>query len=446
MRIAERIALLGLFASACGSEVATVELALGAEPPEEIETITVFVRDLERGFNVASATVSRERTRFPMGVPAEQPLEFTLIARREDPPPSSVGPMPSYVGRVRRRIPLGAGREPVVIVAHPGGAVAVGVPPSERGDVDARPRLEVVGQGDRPNRVYDLARRGGGWRNSFALESGATTVRLLTEQGGRRYSSEARVQLRRDEETLVRLERPRETRPLEVTPSVVRLLLVDPEGEVALPDELELERALPSFRVEAEDAEGQPLEDLPRFRARLLRFALAAAPEEAPRVEELGELRVGELVPLELEPPVQPERWWLSATCDCEPELRVDRFLNLRPAGAPVGEPAAAFLALEEPERLARGTWLLLSVVDAAGYWVRSWTAGFDFGRADADVVLAEVSGRVRPADRGVRLLRVQRSSAPLTGETTLRGTLSSTIAGTPPELELALPPLELEW
>lgn len=432
--------LLAGLVAACGSDVATVELALATSPPEGIETITVFVRDVDRGFNVASATVSRDRTRFLMGVPAERPLEFTLIARRDAPPPSSVGPMPAYVGRVRRRIPLGSERESVVIVGHPGGAVSIGVPPAARGDVDSRPRLEVVGQGERPSRVYDLARRAGGWRANLALESGPTTMRLLAERGGRRFSSSGLVQLRRDEETLVRLELPRETEVLEVVPSALRLVLVDPETEAPLSDELELDRPLPTLRIEALDADGEPIEGLPRLRVRLLRFP----PGSEPVREDLGAVRVGETVELELAPPEAPERWWLSAVLDAQPELRVDRFLNLRASGDEPGAPEAVALAFDELDRLARGTWMTLAVVDERGHWVRSWTSDFDLGTSDVDVALGEVRGRVGAADRGIRLVRVQRSSAPITGETTLRGTLSSTVAGTPPALELPLPKLEL--
>lgn len=447
MKTAERrslVLLLGLALFGCEpGGVATVELALSSSPPEGIETITVFVKDLERGFIVTSATVSRERTRFPLGVPAETPLEFSLIARRADPPPSSIGPMPAYVGRVRRRIPLGSERESVVIVAHPGGAVRVAVPPPLREDVDSRPRLEVQGLGDRPTRVYDLVRRSGGWRGAFALESGVTTLRLLADQGGRRYTSSARVPLRRDEETLVRLELPLETRPLPLTPRVLELRLFTPELETPLGDELDL--ALPPLNLAlyAEDEEGLPLteSDLPDFRVKLRRFAPDAEPVEL----DLGSIELDTSTPVELEAPVGPERWWLSAELATEPPLRVDRFINVRPQEEEVGAPVSAFVTFEEEARLARGTWMLLSMVDERGAWVRSWTSDFDFSGSDQDVVLGEVSGRVRPADRGVRLLRIQRSSASITGETTLRGTLSSTIAGTPTALELALPVLELD-
>lgn len=434
--IAALFALVG-----CDSGVATVELALDGDPPEEVASITVFVTDLDLGFIVASATVTRERTRFPLGVPAERPLEFTLIARRSEPPTSLLGPMPSYVGRVRRRISLGSERELVQMVGRPGGAVTVIVSEPDRGDIDARPRFEVEGSGTRPTRLYDLSRDSGGWRRSIALESGQANVRLLAESGGRQWETTGLVQLRRDEDTLVALDMPRQTTTLEVVPSLFRLALVDPETEEPTSDERVVGQALPSLLLRAEDETGTLVEGLPELRLFLRRYPKDAEPE----VVELGGLRAGETLVLDdLEAPVGPERWWIWGELASEPRLRVDAYLNFRAPETEPGPPAVLFLDFERSDRLGRGTPMIISALDAEGAWVRSWTARFDFSSSDPDIVSSMPEGRVTGSERGIHQVIVQRSSAPITGETTLRGTVTSTSVAETWIVDLPLPKLEL--
>lgn len=443
MKITDGLAaslLLACVLSACGADVATVELALDSDPPESVETISVFVTDLEAGFIVASATVSRERTRFPMGVPAERLLEFTLIGRRLDPPLSLLGPMPSYVGRLRRRIPLGSERELVSLVARPGGAVTVFVPPPAPGDVDARPRLEVQGSGDRPTRVYDLARQFRGWRRTLALESGPSQVRLVADRRGRQWSSSALVQLRRDEDTLVQLDLPIETSELEVVPSTFKLSLLDPTTDESLEDELVLGAEWPKLLLTAEGLEGQPVEDLPDLRLHLRRYPSGGEPIDL----ELGVISAGEPFSFdEVEPLSEPERWWIWGELASEPPLRVDLFLNFRAPEEAPGVPATLFVDLQDEHRLARGTSVIVSALDESGLWARNFTAEFDLSDSDSDIVLGEVKGLIGSNHRGIRRVQIQRSSAPITGETVLRGTVTSTSQRF--ELERSLPRLALD-
>ena len=75
----------GLLLVGCGqADVAQVRLGLEGVPPG-VAAVSVSVWSVETARTVASATATPPATTFDLGVPAEVPLEFRVIARTDRP-------------------------------------------------------------------------------------------------------------------------------------------------------------------------------------------------------------------------------------------------------------------------------------------------------------------------------------------------------------------------
>ncbi len=131
MRYLSLLTALLAFCHGCGESLSyrQVSVALG-DVPEEVELISVSVFRADSQSFVTSATISAPATRLALGVPAERPLEFRIVARTNRPGPQSIGgTMPAYANRVLRTIPLGSEPAQVRLAVQPAGVLTVTLPP-----------------------------------------------------------------------------------------------------------------------------------------------------------------------------------------------------------------------------------------------------------------------------------------------------------------------------
>ena len=123
-----RLAALVMTLGGCGAdEVMTARAVLGLGTiPARVASLSVQVFD-EEGL-VVSATVSPARNVLDLGVPAEVPLLFQVIARTATPAPARFGGgLPAFVARAERVIPLTQSPVRVGLEARPAGGLILDV-------------------------------------------------------------------------------------------------------------------------------------------------------------------------------------------------------------------------------------------------------------------------------------------------------------------------------
>ena len=137
---------LALSCVACMTEPVLTTVSFGLDSvPEEVASISIFVRDIEKEEIVASSTVSGGQTTALLGVPAERALEFTAVAYTQSPGPASLLNMPVFVARNQSVIPLDRDRIKVPLNAVRAGVLTLRLtPPEDRNRLpdDLRLRLE----------------------------------------------------------------------------------------------------------------------------------------------------------------------------------------------------------------------------------------------------------------------------------------------------------------
>ena len=130
-----------LLLAGCGEEpapIAQTVLGLGAVPAR-VASLSVSVFD-DEGL-VVSATVSPPRPALDLGVPAEVPLQFQIVARTATPAPAGFGGgLPAFVAREGRIIPLTRQPVQVALEARPAGGLQLQV----RASADVPPGDLVV--------------------------------------------------------------------------------------------------------------------------------------------------------------------------------------------------------------------------------------------------------------------------------------------------------------
>ncbi len=173
--------VMALLAGCDGTEpsIQTAVLGLGAIP-DRVASVSVAVFGPD-GL-VTSTTVAPPRSEFDLGVPAEVPLLFQVVARTATPAPLGFeGGMPAFVARTERTIPLTSTQVRVGMQARPaGGLVLTILGPSNlpRGSLVVRSDSGVPGVRLRvdPNRLPGLA--------SFVLGRGVQQVTYELDESG----------------------------------------------------------------------------------------------------------------------------------------------------------------------------------------------------------------------------------------------------------------------
>lgn len=444
------VALASMLAACSGAaeELAVAEIGL-APAPESVESVSIFV--LQDDEVVASATIPPSRTTVQLGVPAEVPLEFHVVARTDLPGPPGVGKMPSHAGTVVRAVPLRRDPERVAITAHPAGVLTVrGVPMPEEVR-DERVTIEL--EEERPEGAvirFRVPREPIDLERALILRSGRYRARIAPQDPDDlprwRIDAAEGLFVARETESIW----PLSIVPLPEEPEApLRLLLGildDGPGELEAPDRVRVSRtgeARLALVAVVVDASGQsvPLPDVE------LRWRIFGDPPGVLR-GVAGELE-GDTTGLPATIEDFSARGTGRAGVEAEAvtaggqRLQASLQLNVLEPGVEPGPAVALALRLADPERLLQGTELIIEIVDARGLLVRDHRGTVELGRTDPWIFLPEgPSAELRPEDRGFLRRRITRPSAPADRLIAVRATATSTLTGMVLTSTLTLPPL----
>jgi len=434
-----------LACAACADPIASVSVGL-TTVPDGVSSISVFVRDLDRGDIVASSTVGPNHGQVLLGVPAERPVEFVVVARTDRPAPAELGTMPAYVGRTVRTIPLGRERRTVGIVAHRAGLLTL----SSRAEESAGRRRVVVESehvGTRPIEV-EVPTGNPTWRRTLVVRTGRHTAKLLESEQWRVASGEG-LHVAADTESIAPLvfERVPEEPPAEA-PSALTIQLTDQAGQPFDPPALvpTVVGGTPiELRLGAVDGDA---ESIPRLQAALT-WSVTSTPGGLVR-DGAGGVS-GALSSLPATVAFLSAHDVGRAVVRVEAELDDGRLLTLlhrfsvSPGAEPPGPPGSLVLELEPERDLLTGTALVVQLIDRRNRFAAGFDAELDLERSDPWVFVPDGPVFEHGAeDPGWVVRRVSRGSAPLGGELSIRATVTSTALQATLTSTLALPSLEL--
>ncbi len=427
----------------------SVVLGLSAAP-ERVDSLGVSVLDPAREQVVASATVPADRAEILLGVPAERPLEFRVVAWTRDPGPAPLERMPAFVGLVLRSIPLGRERERVGVTAVPAGVLTVLATRPTDGPDDALAATVVPERaGVRPTRLL-VPEAAAELRRSLVVPAGRHRLGLDRRSAERWLEPLADgLHVAAEAESVARLQllpRPPEPEPGDAVALGLDAEGLDgpPPGDPGSPSVARLRlgaaldlvltgRADDGSAVEVETAE--------------LSWRVLAHPEAALAGPGLGRSGTARGLPVRLGPFVAAAegraRLELVARLPDGRRLESSLRLVLLAPGATPGPPVALALEVEDPERLERGTGLELALIDAAGRYARAPAARVDLSASDPWASLPDGPEALWPPGAGgVLLRRLARPSGPRELPVVLRATVTSTEAGLTWTATAALPVL----
>lgn len=420
------VATWALALAACGPppEYGAAVFAVG-DVPEEVSTISVFVRESGRAEVVASATVTVPSTKISLGVPAEVPLDITAVARSDRPAPEVLGgTMPVYVGRTQRTVPLGTDPAVVGLDVQPGGGLTMRI---EGVDEGGRQTLALLDEGAGRPLLVGVPTRGG--RIAQALVEGRWRLVSRDDRwsviGGeglwiaKGVESRAVVQLRPTP-----AERPPEA------PHALVVTLFDDEGPVRGWVRTSTRASSLSVQIEAVDATGAPVDAPPAE----VSLRMRAAPE--------GVLGPGTTAAVGL--PAVLGGWAASGSGRLhvfvraqvgEATLTASAHLSV---GGPGGAPRRLALELADPERVATGTRLLSALVDDQDRLAEA--PGWTVDASGSDPWIYFPQGPTRAVSEPVALLEIARPSAPAGRRLEVRAVATSTAFTGTSTAALALP------
>ncbi|MCC7382297.1 MAG: hypothetical protein IT384_10730 [Deltaproteobacteria bacterium] len=431
---------------ACELELArevttTVELGL-ADVPEKVASISVFVA--REGAVITSATVSPEQTEIAMGVPAEVPLDFGVVARSDSPGPVLLGRMPAYAGSVARAVPLRSEPVRIVVTVYPAGALTVLVPaPIEERDEPVRVRLTSEGSAGLP--VELLVPESAALEGAYALPSGIYRPRVIGEDVPYVLDAEGAITVLPDQETVYPLTLSPAREPVaEDAPVRVAAVLSAPGSALEAPDRLRVPAggASPlSLQVAGADARGAARADP------AAEVAWSITPGGTAEAVDGGGLAEGVArgLPAEIGPLTARGTGratvMMAVTLSDGRELRTSVRFNILSGSAEPAEPSRVGLVLESADSLRSGTELAIEVLDAAGLLVQSFAGQADFSASDRWIDLAGgPTAVILAADRGVLRRSIALPSGPRGVQATLRLTVTATPAGLTLTATRALP------
>ena len=447
------LALLMVAASGCAPEpVATVTVGLlGA--PESVATVSVFVRDLERGLIVTSATVAPSRSSILLGVPAEVPLEFTVVARTDRPGPAGLGTMPGYVGSTVRTIPLGRDRQTVAITAHRAGLLTLSARRTTAGGAAGTLRVALESEHAGAKGVeLEVPVDSRTWRRTLVVRTGRHTARLLTAEPAPRWQlvGGSGMHVAAELESVAPLVFAPTVAPiLPAAPAALQIELTDEAGQpFEPPDEIATTGAAPTpieLRFNALDGAGQVL---PRLVAPV-RWSVTSTPADlfgGGAGQRSGQLAsVPSTIAFLTASGTGRALVRADAVLDDGRTLSARARLNVVQDGSGPGPPTRLRLALDPPESVLVGTELSVELIDLRGMFASGFAGTVELGDSDPWVVLpAGPSAEHGAEDRGYLLRRVSRPSAPRGGSVAIHATVTSTALQSTLMSTLTLPPLAL--
>lgn len=421
-----RFAVVLLLATACTTEpIGRVSLGLG-DVPEQVNSVSFFVVDIERDLVVASATVTAPASSVELGVPAEVPLDFRAIARTDRPGPRLAGgTMPAYAARAQRVVPLGREQIPIDLLARPAGVLSFVTRFSDDADDDVE--LSIAGESEVGAPLRIRVESPGGER-AVVLPIGRYTVTaeehvVLEGEGlfvAREQESIAVLSVEptpSDEVrgVTVRIEGCEACRSVETSSSAPTAvtLTIDAFDESQL--SVDVEDAMVTFELESD----------PPGLVTSMPGPVTGLPATVEGLEVSGRGRVV-----------------VTAVVTDDPEATATLTLDVGPIG---GDPDHLELSLDAPDEIARGTELRIAILDADGRFARPVPGQLDLTASDPFVFLPDGTALDLAGDEpAVLLRRVQRSSAPRGVEVTVVATLTSTTVPGTWTSTLTLPLLEI--
>lgn len=427
----------------CSSDVAVVTVALPLVP-EDVASISVWVTDPDREVVVASATVSPPITEVELGVPAEQPLVFTVLGRTDRPGPAGLGGrMPGWVARQTRRIPLGREQAILQITARPAGALTLFSDVDPR--IEDRVTLQLEGEGGPIALRVDPESAS---PRVLALRTGRYRV-TLSEEDRQRYVLEGGdgLHVARRVESVGRFTLA--PAPPALPPEAVRRLevvLEDEEGALIEGPVLTATEARSLVvRVEGLDLDGAPVmveaaravvevtvETVPEGLAAPLRFEADGLPATLFPLEATGVGRMRIRATAKLDPGEERARTLAE-------ELRI----SLSPPSVSPGPAVRLELAVLDESRLLTGTEVVAELLDRRGLYVPA-PGTLSFARSDPWVFFPDgPEAEVDEGDQGHLLWPVVRPSSPRGLAVSLAATFTSTVVPGTLTASVTLPVLE---
>lgn len=424
-------------------ESATVLLALG-EIPERVATISISVRDIENNELATSATIAAPKTSVSLGVPAETPLELSAVARTNQPGPAKIGSMPAYVGRAERTIALGREQELVSMTVYPAGVLTVTTRIEDDPDGLLGFRLFPEDRNERGIELGDVRKISDprsmilrtGRYDALPVEKAKDSpfMRAISPDRGIYVASEV-------ESILIFTFRPKVPAPGPSDPIAIEVELEGTNDDVIT----EPNMTTPiTVTLRAIDAAGESVE-LPeanvRLRVEANPFTILATsgmieviglPATIPGIEFRGLGRAILRAEAELSPADRP----ISGV----------RAMNILPRSVTPGSAAQLALSIEDPNALAQGTVLEVSMLDARGLFASAQGGTLDLSNSDPWAFYeAGPISEIDPRDRGFVRRDLSRPSAPRALPVVVRATLTSTTPVLTLTSSIALPLLELE-
>lgn len=419
----------------------TVELGL-ADVPEKVASISVSVA--REGTVITSATVSPEQSEIAMGVPAEVPLDFGVVARSDSPGPVLLGRMPAYAGSVARAVPLRSEPVRVVVTVYPAGALTVLVPaPREERDEPVRVRLTSEGSAGLP--VELLVPESAALEGAYALPSGIYRPRVIGEDVPYVLDAEGAITVLPDQETVYPLTLSPAPEPIaEDAPVRLGAVLSAPGPALEAPDRLRVPAggASPvSVQVVGADARGIGRDDP------VAEVAWSISAGGTAEVVDGGGLAEGAArgLPVQIGPLTARGTGRatiaMAVTLGDGRELRTSVRFNILSGSAEPAEPSRVGLVLASADSLRSGTELAIEILDAAGLLVQSFAGRADFSASDRWIDLAGgPTAVILAADRGVLRRSIALPSGPRGVQAALRLTVTATPAGLTLTATRALP------
>jgi len=408
--------------AACSSEpFSTVEIGLSTVPPS-VTSVTVVVRRGEE--LVVSATVPPSRASISLGVPAEIPLEFTVLARTNRPGPAGIGRMPAYVGRVLRSIPLAADATRVAVTLRPAGVLTVIAPPAPEG---AGTTVHVVSDEAEAAGVV-LRAREDGFVGSYVVRAG--TFRARSDDERFVVDAPGRIFVARESESVFVLSL------REFADEPVTLDLDIPELLEALAEE--------ELTITATGADHERYVDPDAEVAWRIDTAPVAGGLVTPDGDAAGTLMGLPADPIALVA-VQATRAWVhvKALLGSGVEITASRVVEVQ--GARSGPPVAVVARVTDIDARRTGTQLLIELVDANGAYALGSTVTLDLSASDPWIDLGGAPiASIKARDRGRTLREISAPSGPRQQPLTLVVSASSTVTGFTATTTVTLQPLDL--
>ena len=424
----------------------TVRLALDVIP-ESVRTLGVFVVDPAEDEVVASATVSADVRTILLGVPAEVPLRFSVVAWTDRPGPGSLARMPAFFGAALRTISLGQKRETVAVTVLPAGVLTLDFSLGaavDGDDVIVRVASQRPDVSEASIQTFTVRE---GLRRSLILPAGRAQITVIGDAGeiaAFRPAPADGFTVRPEAESVA---------PVTFVPRL-------PELGPAAPATLEISGEMldgtgsstlagvlaPGSRLVLRGRALDVLGDAVAVPGAVVQWTARSVPAAALVDADGAQAGFVDDLPFSVELRSQGGtarvRLTLQAVLPNGRTLRTQRWFNV--AEGPAGPAVDARLVVLDPDALATGTDLVVEMSDARGLYAQDFIGQVDFSESEPWLVL-EPRAEFAASARGTLLRPIQRASGPRARSVVLEATVTASVTGLTWTSTMALPVLALD-